>query len=192
MYGAGNYPSLLFKSGFSHKPQTVVAYTKKMWRIWSTILRRRRATAETATAQSITTQKGPLFKQSSCRVSDYGRDVSNGDDNKGAEQRLKVDGYLYKNTSSHDFSTCSSAVLADGELLVRRGLRGGVSSLEITLNRPRYLNAITMKMVDAISTIFREVEETPSKIGLLIFRGAGDKAFCAGVSPKNEIPHFLR
>uniref|UniRef100_A0A665W4L3 3-hydroxyisobutyryl-CoA hydrolase n=1 Tax=Echeneis naucrates TaxID=173247 RepID=A0A665W4L3_ECHNA len=59
-------------------------------------------------------------------------------------------------------------------LLEKMG-RAGV----ITMNRPKVLNALTMNM---IQQIYRQLKqwENDSETDIVIIRGAGDKAFCAG------------
>ena len=56
----------------------------------------------------------------------------------------------------------------------KRG-RAGV----ITLNRPRALNALTLRMVDAMDAQLR-VWRADSTIEFIITKGSGDRAFCAG------------
>ena len=62
----------------------------------------------------------------------------------------------------------------DEVLLEQRG-RAGI----ITLNRPKALNALTLGMVDAMDAKLREWRGDRS-IELVIVRGAGERAFCAG------------
>lgn len=62
----------------------------------------------------------------------------------------------------------------DEVLFEKRG-RAGV----ITLNRPKALNALTLGMVDAMDARLREWRDDP-QVELVIVRGAGDRAFCAG------------
>ncbi len=49
----------------------------------------------------------------------------------------------------------------------------------ITLNRPRVLNAYNVRMRDELYQVLDMVEEDP-EILIGVFRGAGDRAFCAG------------
>lgn len=53
------------------------------------------------------------------------------------------------------------------------------SILEITLNRPKALNSLTVEMVDAISQALEEAAKVDD-IRLVLLRGAGDRGFCAG------------
>ena len=49
----------------------------------------------------------------------------------------------------------------------------------ITLNRPDVLNAINMQMRDELWDIMHAVRDDPD-IRVVIFKGAGDRAFSAG------------
>ncbi|MDP9066034.1 MAG: enoyl-CoA hydratase/isomerase family protein [Pseudomonadota bacterium] len=49
----------------------------------------------------------------------------------------------------------------------------------ITLNRPAALNALSMKMIDALQTTLARCA-ADGQIRAVLLRGAGDKAFCAG------------
>jgi enoyl-CoA hydratase len=49
----------------------------------------------------------------------------------------------------------------------------------ITLNRPKALNALTLDMVDAMQTQLK-AWRTDETVELVVVRGAGDRAFCAG------------
>jgi len=49
----------------------------------------------------------------------------------------------------------------------------------ITLNRPKALNALNLNMVRRMQTNMESWESDPS-VGLVVIRGAGQKAFCAG------------
>lgn len=60
------------------------------------------------------------------------------------------------------------------ELAGKNGLVG-----RITLNRPHALNALTKSMCEGIFECLMKWSENP-KIKLLIIKGAGEKAFCAG------------
>lgn len=61
------------------------------------------------------------------------------------------------------------------DLLIDR--RGGV--IYATLNRPEALNALNFPIIRGIATLLDEAEHDPSVIAIC-FRGAGDRAFCAG------------
>jgi enoyl-CoA hydratase len=61
------------------------------------------------------------------------------------------------------------------EVLARVEGRAG----RITLNRPKALNALTLGMVREIRTALHAWKDEP-KVQLVIFDGAGDRAFCAG------------
>ena len=64
---------------------------------------------------------------------------------------------------------------AGGELLAT--IRAGVAT--VTLNRPAALNALTFGMLEGL-TGWLEAWERDERVRLIVFRGTGDKAFCAG------------
>ena len=49
----------------------------------------------------------------------------------------------------------------------------------VTLNRPQALNAINMRMRDELWDVVQAVRDDPEVL-VVIFRGAGERAFCAG------------
>ncbi|VDO15749.1 unnamed protein product [Haemonchus placei] len=49
----------------------------------------------------------------------------------------------------------------------------------LTLNRPKALNALNLSMVREIYPRFREWEDA-GDVKLIILKGSGEKAFCAG------------
>lgn len=49
----------------------------------------------------------------------------------------------------------------------------------VTFNRPKALNALDLEMIDFLAPRIQEFEVDPS-IDVIIFQGAGEKAFCAG------------
>ncbi|XP_042099556.1 3-hydroxyisobutyryl-CoA hydrolase, mitochondrial isoform X3 [Ovis aries] len=59
-------------------------------------------------------------------------------------------------------------------LLERKGCAG-----VITLNRPRFLNTLTLGMIRQIYPQLKKWEQDPETF-LIIIKGAGEKAFCAG------------
>lgn len=61
------------------------------------------------------------------------------------------------------------------EILFERHGRAGI----ITLNRPKALNALTLSMVDAM-TAQLALWRTDREVEMVIVRGSGEKAFCAG------------
>lgn len=61
------------------------------------------------------------------------------------------------------------------EVLFEHSGRAGI----ITLNRPKALNALTLGMVDAMDAQLRQWRSDPA-VELVIVRGAGERAFCAG------------
>lgn len=64
---------------------------------------------------------------------------------------------------------------ADDEVLFEHKGRAGL----ITLNRPKALNALTLGMVDAMTRQLQAWRNDPA-VEMVIVRGAGEKAFCAG------------
>jgi enoyl-CoA hydratase/carnithine racemase len=64
---------------------------------------------------------------------------------------------------------------ADGELLAE--VRSGAAT--VTLNRPGALNALSFGMLEGL-TAWLDQWERDERVGLVVFRGAGEKAFCAG------------
>jgi enoyl-CoA hydratase len=66
-------------------------------------------------------------------------------------------------------------VLQDGELIVRaeRALR------RITLNRPKALNALTLDMAVAMTSLLRSWAVDP-EVGAVLIDGAGERGLCAG------------
>jgi len=63
----------------------------------------------------------------------------------------------------------------DGEILI--GRRGPIGLL--TLNRPKALNALTLKMIQELESALRAFAADPD-IGAVVLLGAGEKSFCAG------------
>ena len=64
---------------------------------------------------------------------------------------------------------------AGGELLAE--VRAGVAT--VTLNRPAALNALTFAMLQGLDAWLDAWERDPA-VRLIVLRGAGEKAFCAG------------
>ena len=62
-----------------------------------------------------------------------------------------------------------------GDILA--GIRSGVAT--VTLNRPQALNALTLGMLEALTQWF-DAWERDDRVRVILFRGAGEKAFCAG------------
>jgi enoyl-CoA hydratase/carnithine racemase len=62
-----------------------------------------------------------------------------------------------------------------GELIVRQEGKAGI----LTLNRPKALNALTWEMVTEIHRAL-DAFAADAGVGVVIFEGAGDRAFCAG------------
>ena len=56
----------------------------------------------------------------------------------------------------------------------------------VTLNRPRVLNVYSIKMRDELYEILGAIRDDP-EVRVAIFKGAGDKAFCAGA----DLSEFL-
>ena len=64
---------------------------------------------------------------------------------------------------------------AGGELLA--DLADGVAT--VTLNRPAALNALTMGMIEGLAA-WLDAWESDDRVRVVLLRGAGEKAFCAG------------
>ena len=64
---------------------------------------------------------------------------------------------------------------SDAEILF--DVRDGIA--EVTLNRPRALNALTLDMIRVFGPQLKAWERDDS-VRAVVVRGAGDKAFCAG------------
>ncbi|XP_062045212.1 3-hydroxyisobutyryl-CoA hydrolase, mitochondrial isoform X1 [Lepus europaeus] len=64
---------------------------------------------------------------------------------------------------------------AAGDVLLERKGCAGV----ITLNRPKFLNALSLSMVRQIYPQLKKWEQDPETF-LILIKGAGEKAFCAG------------
>jgi enoyl-CoA hydratase len=69
----------------------------------------------------------------------------------------------------------SETLLHDGDVLVRR--HGALR--RITLNRPKALNAITLDMAVAMTSLSRAWASDPA-VGVVLLDGAGERGFCAG------------
>jgi enoyl-CoA hydratase/carnithine racemase len=65
--------------------------------------------------------------------------------------------------------------LPGGELLAE--VRHGVAT--VTLNRPAALNALTLAMLEGLTARLSDWERD-DRVRLIVLRGAGDRAFCAG------------
>ncbi len=63
----------------------------------------------------------------------------------------------------------------DQEILIER--RGAL--VQVILNRPDQLNALTLNMIRRLSAGLAEWQRDPG-VGVVVFTGAGDRAFCAG------------
>lgn len=61
--------------------------------------------------------------------------------------------------------------------MVTVDIQGGV--MTITLNRPKALNSLSLAMIRQIRDALDEARSS-DRIGLVLFRGAGGRAFCAG------------
>ena len=59
-----------------------------------------------------------------------------------------------------------------------------INAAIINLNRPQYLNTLNFEMIKEIDAILKDVE-TNNSIKMIIFKGEGDKAFCAGGDVKS-------
>lgn len=73
--------------------------------------------------------------------------------------------------------------MSESELLFE--VRGKVAL--VTLNRPRFLNALTTTMLAKLDEAFREIQANDG-INAAVLTGAGDRAFCAGGDLDDYIP----
>jgi enoyl-CoA hydratase len=73
--------------------------------------------------------------------------------------------------------------MADFETIVYEKL-GGVGY--VTLNRPQVLNAYNLQMRDELYQVLGAINDDP-EVKVVIFKGAGEKAFCAGA----DLSEFL-
>jgi len=55
----------------------------------------------------------------------------------------------------------------------------------ITLNRPEVLNAFNRQMCEEMRTAWRRIKDDP-RVHAVVLRGAGDRAFCAGLDTKSS------
>ncbi|MDD5127948.1 MAG: enoyl-CoA hydratase/isomerase family protein, partial [Dehalococcoidales bacterium] len=56
----------------------------------------------------------------------------------------------------------------------------------VTLNRPKVLNVYNIRMRDELYEVLGAIEDDP-EVRVTVFKGAGDKAFCAGA----DLTEFL-
>ena len=85
-------------------------------------------------------------------------------------------------TQVRDMSADSST---DEVILERKGNKG-----IITLNRPPHLNALNLSMIKQLYPQLRKWE-TDNSMNLVIIKGTGEKAFCAGGDVKGMIQKNL-
>lgn len=80
--------------------------------------------------------------------------------------------------------------MSEPEPLVRYEKLGGVARL--TLNRPQALNAVNLAMRDELWVLLQAVRDDPD-VRAVLFRGAGERAFCAGADVKEfgTAPSFV-
>jgi enoyl-CoA hydratase len=55
--------------------------------------------------------------------------------------------------------------------------------LYLTLNRPEYRNALNSELINELIIAFNEAE-VDNEVNVVVLRGSGDKAFCAGADLK--------
>ncbi len=80
--------------------------------------------------------------------------------------------------------------MSEPEPLVLYEKLGGVARL--TLNRPQALNAVNLAMRDELWMLLQAVRDDPD-VRAVLFRGAGERAFCAGADVKEfgTAPSFV-
>ena len=64
------------------------------------------------------------------------------------------------------------------EELLLKEIENGVCTL--TINRPRKANSLNLEMLEGIISVFEELQDE-QKARVVVIRGAGSKAFCAGL-----------
>lgn len=74
---------------------------------------------------------------------------------------------------------------ADEVILERKGNKG-----IITLNREAHLNALNLSMIKQLYPQLRKWE-TDNSMNLVIIKGTGEKAFCAGGDVKGMVQEIL-
>ena len=62
--------------------------------------------------------------------------------------------------------------------IVVSSVRGVVGML--TLNRPKALNALNLEMIQSLTPILKEWETGKDGVQVVVIKGEGGKAFCAG------------
>ena len=70
---------------------------------------------------------------------------------------------------------------------IQVGVLGPVCSIE--LNKPP-LNILDLAMIDEVQAALRDADADPN-VRVVVFRGAGPKAFCAGVSIQDHTPDHI-
>lgn len=76
-----------------------------------------------------------------------------------------------------------STSASEAPLLIEQS-KGGL--LQITLNRPKALNALNLDMCQSMNTLLTNtVNVTDTKVGAFLMKGSGGKAFCAGGDVKS-------
>ena len=82
----------------------------------------------------------------------------------------------------------SPVVLACRKESVVSSVRGGVGML--TLNRPKALNALNLEMIQTLTPILKEWETGKDGVQMVVIKGEGGKAFCAGgdIRAITEVP----
>jgi enoyl-CoA hydratase len=74
--------------------------------------------------------------------------------------------------------------MSDFKTLLYEKDENGIAT--VTLNRPEFLNSYNIQMRDDLYEVLRAVKDDPD-IRVVVFKGAGDKAFCAGA----DLSEFL-
>ena len=82
----------------------------------------------------------------------------------------------------------SPMVLACRKESVVSSVRGGVGML--TLNRPKALNALNLEMIQTLMPILKDWETGKDGVQMVVIKGEGGKAFCAGgdIRAITEVP----
>ena len=84
------------------------------------------------------------------------------------------------------FFSLTSQTMAEDEVIFETKNNCGT----ITLNRPKALNALNLNMIRMMHPVLKELDEDPD-INVIVIKGSGEKAFCAGESILFSCPRCL-
>ena len=93
---------------------------------------------------------------------------------------------------------CTRSILVETPLIrdcrtlsILSSVKGNVG--KITLNRPKALNSLNLDMIRILSPLLKEWEKGKDGVKMVLIKGEGGKAFCAGgdIRAITEIPGGL-